>query len=83
MDNGWKKDISSVWDLPWIFKFPAPWGPRGFEIFNPSTHGGGVLLHKIGTSPWVPIVVVGVNNSFHRILLHKSTILVSTIVNDI
>ena len=24
-------------------------GPRGFEIFNPPPHGGGVLLHKIGT----------------------------------
>ena len=32
---------------------------------------------------WVPIVVVGVNNSFQRILLHKSTILVPTIVSDI
>ena len=41
------------------------------------------LMKKINTALWVPIVVVGVNNSFQRILLHKSTILVPTIVSDI
>ena len=29
----------SVWDPPWNFKSPTPWGPRGFEILNSPPHG--------------------------------------------
>ena len=29
----------SVWDPPWNFKSPTPWGPRGFEIMNSPPHG--------------------------------------------